>query len=882
MNKILLIDGNSILNRAFYAIPLLSNREGMYTNAIYGFMNILMKLLEEEKTDCIGVAFDLKKPTFRHEHYSEYKGTRKAMPEELGMQMPVIKELLTKMNISIFELEGYEADDILGTLAIRHEKLGDEVCLVSGDRDMLQVATDKIKIRIPKTIKGKTEIEDYYEKDVFDKYKVTPKEFIDVKALMGDASDNIPGVPGIGEKTAIKLISEYKSVENILESLDELKPKGVAEKIKENKEMAVMSKFLATICLDVPIKNDVCKASKLINEDSLNMLKTLEFRSIIEKLSKTQPEMLNKKEDSNSKAEFIETANDFDNIVVVIKRQKKFAFKIIEEENKIFGIAICFGEDKCYLIKPNEQIISTLNEILEDSNILKIGHNLKKDIKVLKKHGLGKVNNFEDLMIIHYVINPTREKYDYNDIASEFLSEYVDSREEMLGKGKAKQSIFNTDIEVISKYICDYMTTLIRASKVIQERINEGSFRKLLDDIEYPLIRVLADMESVGIKVNSEYLKEYSNKINKMVDNLEQRIYECADTKFNINSPKQLGEVLFEKLKLTSTKKTKTGYSTNSEVLEKLKDKHEIISDIIEYRHMTKLKSTYADGLVNYIDEADGKIHTTFNQTVTATGRLSSTEPNLQNIPIRLEIGKEIRKIFVPISDEYIFMDADYSQIELRLLAHISGDETLINAYKEGQDIHRLTASQVLGIPFDEVTKEQRSNAKAVNFGIVYGISAFSLSQDIGVTPKEAEKYIKNYFEKYPKVKVYLDEVVTKAKETGYVETMFGRKREIPELKASNFMQRSFGERIAMNTPLQGTAADIIKIAMIKIHSELEMKNMKSRILLQVHDELLVEAYKNELDEVKEIVKSNMEGAAELLVPLEVDINVGGNWLEVH
>ncbi|OGO84454.1 MAG: DNA polymerase I [Clostridiales bacterium GWD2_32_59] len=889
MSKVLIIDGNSILNRAFYAIPLLTNSEGLYTNAIYGFMNILLKLLDEDKPEFIGVAFDLKAPTFRHKHYSEYKGTRKTMPDELRMQMSVIKELLCKMNISIFELEGYEADDILGTLAKRYEKNGIDVSIVSGDRDMLQIATDTIKIRIPKTIKGKTEIEDYFAKDVFTKYQVTPTQFIDVKALMGDSSDNIPGVPGIGEKTATKLISEYKSIENVILKLDEITPKGVAEKIRKNIELATMSKFLATICLDVPVTTDVSKISDLLNDDSMDMLKRLEFRSVIEKLAKGKLQVVGeiKKDEKTSAVTLIDTEATFEKLISKLQKQKQFAFKILEENGQILGIAACFKADECYLVKQNnnfsiELMFTKFNRLLEDDSVIKIGHDIKKDMKILKNYGLSQINNFEDLMVAHYLLNPTREKYDYNDIASEFLKEYLDSPEEIFGKGKSKKGILEVDEVTLNKYIGDYMITLIRAIDTIKEKTGKGIQKELLYNIEYPLIEVLADMEYVGIKVNREYLSEYSNKINKIVEKLETAIYKYAGIEFNINSPKQLGEVLFERLNLPTAKKNKTGYSTGVEVLLKLKSQHEIVKDILEYRHIMKLKTTYADGLVDYIDKDTNKIHTSFNQTVTATGRLSSTEPNLQNIPIRLEIGKEIRKIFVPSSEKYVFIDADYSQIELRLLAHVSKDETLINAYKNGQDIHRLTASQVLGIPFDEVTKEQRSSAKAVNFGIVYGISAFSLSQDINVSPKEAEKYIKGYFEKYPRVKEYLKDVVKKAKEDGYVETIFGRRREIPELNASNFMQRAFGERIAMNTPLQGTAADIIKIAMIKVYQEMKTKKMKSKLLLQVHDELLVEAYKTEIEEVKDIIKRNMEDAATLLIPLEVDINIGENWFEAH
>ncbi len=904
MSKVLLIDGNSIMNRTFYAIPLLTNAKGEYTNAIYGFLNILLKLLDEEAPTHIGVAFDLKKPTFRHEHYAEYKGNRKSMPDELRAQMPIIKELLQKMNISIFEKEGYEADDILGTLAKRYEKEGMSVSLVSGDRDMLQIATDNIKIRIPKTSKGKTEIEDYFAKDVVEKYQVTPQEFIDVKALMGDASDNIPGVPGIGEKTAIKVISEYKSVENALENIETLTPKGAAEKIANNKEQAIMSKYLATICLEVPIEEQILEKPELFNDESYEMLKGLEFRSIIEKLAKEKlPKVTGEVQKICHSVQEITDVNRLSDIVKELKNVGSIVFKIFEDSGKqkqqlsllneennnssnVWGIGLAYGTEnfiiKCSNNLSFETIIKSLKSVLENDKIVKVSHDIKKDIKAIKKISDIEINKFEDLMVAHYVLNPTKEKYDYNDISSEFMGEYVSSSEEVFGKGKDKKNITGLSKEEQENYIGTCLCVMTSAREIINKRIKDNELEKVLYEIEYPLIKVLADMEYAGIKVNIEYLKEYTNKINKTINHLESEIYAQAGEKFNISSPKQLGEILFEKLKLPVIKKTKTGYSTDVEVLEKLSKHHEVVEFIMEYRHLIKLKTTYADGLADYINASTGKIYTTFNQTVAATGRLSSTDPNLQNIPIKLDIGREIRKIFVPSSSDYVFMDADYSQIELRVLAGISGDETLTNAYKQGQDIHKLTASQVFGVPFDEVTNEQRSNAKAVNFGIVYGIGAFSLSQDIGVSPKEAERYINNYLDKYPKIREYMKSSIDAAKEKGYSETLFGRKREIPELRASNFMQRAFGERVAMNTPIQGTAADIIKIAMIKLHKELKDKNMKSRIILQVHDELLVEAYRPEYEEVKAMIKYNMEHAVKLDVPMEVDVNTGENWLEAH
>lgn len=880
MDKILLIDGNSILNRAYYAIPYLTNKNGVHTNAVYGFLNMFFKFINEENTDYVGVAFDLKKPTFRHKFFSEYKGTRSKTPSELISQITLMKELLIAMGVSIFEKEGYEADDILGTLANKYENKGNDVTIITGDRDLLQLATEKIQVRIPKTSKGKTTIENYYKKEVIDKYEVTPKEFIDVKALMGDSSDNIPGVPGIGEKTAIKLIKEYKSLENLLENLDIVKPQGVKTKLINNIDSAKMSKYLATIIIDVPIENEVKQVKSYINEDSYKMLKELELKTIIEKYSKkdinsTSCELIN--------VNVVEIDNsNYDQFIKKLNEVSKFAIKLFYEEDELIGVGISIDKEIVYYVSRQiEKLFIDIKKIMESETIKKVVHGLKYEIKYYKKFNID-INNYDDLKVMYYAIDPNKNSYMFSEIAYNFLDLSIPSYEDIFGKGKNKKNLKTLNKEEFNKYIYSSLNIMYIAQEKMKDKALEFNVYELLLNIEYPLIKVLADMESVGIKIDREYLKEYRKRLDERVFKLESEIYIIAGRQFNINSPKQLGIVLFEELKLPVIKKTKTGYSTNADVLEKLIPYSDIISKIIDYRHLNKLKTTYSDGLVNYIDNETDKIYTTFKQTITATGRLSSTNPNLQNIPIKLEYGRELRKIFIPESEEYIFLDADYSQIELRILAHMSNDKNMISGYNEGADIHRFTASQVFNIPYSEVTKEQRSAAKAVNFGIVYGISSYSLSQDINVTKKEADGYIEAYFEKYSNVKKYLEKLVVEAKEKGYVTTLFGRRRDIPEIKASNFIQRSFGERIAMNTPIQGTGADIIKMAMIKVYNKFKEENMKSKILLQVHDELLIQVYKTEEEKVRTILNEMMQNVVSLKVPLVIDVNKGENWLEAH
>lgn len=881
--KIMLIDGNSIVNRAFYGVPLLSNSKGQYTNAIYGFFNILFKMTDDEKPEYIGVAFDLKAPTFRHKKFEDYKGTRKAMPEELASQMPVLKELLKLLNIKQYSLEGYEADDILGTLSKQAEEKGYETVVVSGDRDLLQLASESLKIKIPKTIKGKTEVEDYYAKDVVEKYGVTPTEFIEVKALMGDSSDNIPGVPSIGEKTAIKIIQQFKTVDEAIKNADAVKPAKASNNLKEYEEQARLSRFLVEIDRNAPVELDLNHMPILggkISGEAYEYIKNLDFKSLLNRFTTEESTVEKITEESNSEYFYIDNAEDCEKFVYE-SFSKKSAYVIIEEDNKIEGISI-FADGKGCFIESNEnftseEIVKVLEKYFGDESIEKIGHNIKNDMKLLRPVEL-KGASF-DTQIAAYILNSTEDTYNFDDIARDYLSLTIKSEEEVLGKGKKRVSIRTLDKNKRIDYAVKQAEVMFNAKDIMLEKIKENNQEKLFFEIEMPLINVLADMEKYGIKADRDGLIFYGSALSGQIDAMVEEIYALCGERFNINSPKQLGTVLFEKMGLKGGKKTKTGYSTSAEVLEKLKYDSPAIEKILLYRQLAKLKSTYADGLLNVLDNKTGRIYSTFNQTITATGRISSTEPNLQNIPVRIELGRELRKVFIP-EDGYVFLDADYSQIELRVLAHMADDENLINAFKNGQDIHRLTASQVLNIPFDEVTPEQRRQAKAVNFGIIYGIGAFSLSQDLGITRKEAEIYIENYFAKYPNVKKYMDETIKKAKENGYVSTIFGRRRNMPELNSTNFNMRAFGERVAMNMPIQGTAADIIKIAMIKVNNALKENNLKSKLILQVHDELIIETLKEEKEKVSHILKENMENAVSLKVPMVADVKCAKNWYE--
>ncbi len=828
----------------------------------------MIKILEEEKPEYLTVAFDVHAPTFRHEMYAEYKGTRKPMLEELRQQVPVIKEVLKAMGVKIIEQAGLEADDLLGTISKRCENEGMDVAVISGDRDLLQLATEKVKIRIPKTKQGKTEIEDYYAADVKTRYEVTPKEFIDLKALMGDASDNIPGVPSVGEKTATKIIAEYGSIENAYEHVNEIKPPRAAKALEEHYDLAQLSKVLATINVDADIAYDLEEAhlGNLYTEEAYIYFQRLQFKNLLARFEVAGP--VNKIEDNFKK---IITKKEADAIFAKAKNEQCVGisfYKDIQNVLPLFalqagldGVGICFGDEDIYVLSTEgniseDYLLDSMKELSTYVRYLSIC-GVKDALEYLD--GIKEETCF-DAIVAAYLLNPLKNDYDFMDIAREQLDILVDDKAEDIQK-------------------CFYEAYTAYASQPkLLDKLKETQMDKLFFDIEMPLVFTLYQMEQNGVKVEADALKVYGEQLGSRIVELEKDIYALAGEEFNINSPKQLGVILFEKLQLPHGKKTKTGYSTSAEVLDKLAPDHPIVSQILEYRQLAKLKSTYADGLANYIQD-DGRIHGKFNQTITATGRISSTEPNLQNIPVRMELGRLIRKVFVP-ENGYVFVDADYSQIELRILAHCSGDEHLISAYKEAKDIHRMTASQVFHIPFDEVTDLQRRNAKAVNFGIVYGISSFGLSQDLSITRKEAEQYINNYFNTYPGIKKFLDDSVATGKEKGYVTTLFGRRRPIPELSSGNFMQRAFGERVAMNSPIQGAAADIMKIAMIRVQKRLTEANMKSRLVLQVHDELLIEAYEPEVEQVKEILGYEMEHAAELLVPLDIEMHTGENWYE--
>ncbi len=877
MEKLMLIDGHSIMNRAFYAIPLLTNKDGQHTNAIYGFLNILFKLIEEEQPTYIGVSFDLPKPTFRHLKYSDYKGNRKKSPDELRTQIPLIKEVLKAMNVIIYEKEGYEADDVLATIAKKAEAMGISPVIVSGDRDLLQIATENIKIKIPKTKAGKTETEDYFEKDVIEKYGVTPTEFIEVKALMGDTSDNVPGVPSVGEKTAIKIINEYKTVETAIENAENIKPKKAGENLLQYKEQAMLSKYLVTIDTNVPIDFINVKTEDIFNESFFNECQKYELKSILAKFKETP-----KKED-DVKFNLIDNIEEAKAYFDTLKKDEEIAYKMIYDNDIFAGVGFTTKEDNGTFIKvydciDEDEFLNIYKPFFEE-NYKKITLDGKTDIVFLTKKGISLNNLTFDVMIGAYILNPSKNKYDYNHIAEEFLSLEYDEKDDILGTRKSKKFIYDIEEDLWFKYCARHSYVAYKAKEIISKKIEENDQQNLFYNIEMPLIEVLASMELYGIKVCKEELIEYQQELDKEIEELTKEIHLIAGEEFNINSSKQLGEILFDKFNLKGGKKTTRGWSTSADVLEKLYDKHEIIPKILVYRTYAKLKSTYADGLLNVLDEKTSRIYSSFNQTATATGRLSSTEPNLQNIPIKIELGHKVRKVFKP-EEGYIFVDADYSQIELRVLAHLSQDEHLIQAFNEGQDIHKMTASKIFKKPLDEVTTFERGAAKAINFGLIYGKQAFSLSQDLGITKAKAEEYINDYFDKYPSIKEFLDNTVKQTKETGYTKTYFGRIRYVPEINSSNFLQRGIGERIAMNTPIQGTAADIIKIAMIKVYNRIKKENLKSRLILQVHDELLIETYKEEKEIIKNILKDEMENAIQFSVKMLIDINEGENWYD--
>ena len=891
MSKIVAIDGNSIMNRAFYGIMnsrLLVTTDGIYTNAIYGFLSILLKLINDERPEYICVAFDLKAPTFRHKQYEGYKATRKGMPDELRMQMPLIKDVLKAMNIKIFEIEGYEADDILGTIASYGEENNMEVLLLTGDRDYLQLASDKVTVRIPTTKQGNTETTDYTPEIIKEKFGIEPKQFIQIKGLMGDTSDNIPGVPGVGEKTAFSLITKYNNLDDIyaaLEAGQELE--GVKGKLKEkletNKDLAFMSRDLGTIFREVPLAFSLedIEFGKYNNDELYNLFVRLQFKNYIDKLNLQAPA-----ESSEVKEEL------FDDSDIIIKDLKEFFVDVqnsISKKNNTDNeekdcIEIAYFYDDYFTVFYNNITYSSKNleiedlkKIFENENLIKIGYDEKQDYLKLKRKGINPVNMSFDLTIASYVLNPAKDSYKLNDIILEELGIVVEDKKE-----NEQISFLSLDNNADTKEReAKYSRYIYYCKEKLEAKLKQREEYKLFAEIEMPLLKVLAEMEYTGVLVDKEMLQVYSKELNKNVEELNDEIMELAGEEFNVNSPKQLGKILFEKLNLTVIKETKNGYSTDADVLERLKEEHPIVEKILEYRTLNKLKATYVDGLLPLINQETKRIHAKFNQTVTATGRISCTDPNLQNIPIRTDLGKQLRKVFVAPEGSK-FIDADYSQIELRILSHISGDKNMIDAFNNEQDIHAITASQVFDVPLEEVTKQMRSEAKAVNFGIVYGISDFGLGANIGISRKKAKVYIEKYFEKYPGIKQFMTDTVESCKEKGYVETLWGRRRYVPEIKSNNFNVRQFGERVAMNAPIQGTAADVIKIAMINIQKSLEKNNMKSKLILQVHDELVIEAPDEELEKAKEILVNEMENVIKLSIPLKVEAEVGKDWYEAH
>jgi DNA polymerase-1 len=874
MNKLLLIDGNSIMNRAFYGIPDMTTNDGRHTNAIYGFLNIILKIIEEEQATHICVAFDLKKKTFRHEMYEAYKGTRKGMPEELHEQMPRIKEILHAMHIRIVEQEGFEADDLIGTLSKKGEREGFAVTILSGDRDLLQLATDTVLVRIPKTKHGKTEVEDYYAKNVQETYGVTPMIFIDMKGLMGDTSDNIPGVPGIGEKTAAKLLAEYGDLDGVYAAVDSMKASKMKQNLIENKDLAYLSKTLATIKLDCPIPFEFSEAAyhDPFNAEAYTLFEDLELKSFYKRF------LVEKKEELTFETILIDEIDSYNALLGKLQKAKEVSFAWITQDHEALGVAVCMDLEHVYLIR----FMMFITEAMVADNLLALRRDYQVQLACMHVKRLLPFLDFHeedavfDAGLAAYLLQPNQSEYEYDTLAKVYLDLTLPSEKEVLGKEKL--GYFSFEDAKLQKWMAYQAIVPYKVTAVLREKLKQTGMETLYDEMELPCLYALFEMEKNGIRVDGEALHQYGEKLRTRIEELTSEIHAMAGEEFNINSTKKLGEILFEKLGLKNGKKTKTGYSTSAEVLEKLTNAHPIIPKILEYRQLTKLNSTYAEGLAGYI-RADGRIHGKFHQTVTVTGRISSADPNLQNIPTRMPLGREIRKVFIP-EEGSVFVDADYSQIELRVLAHMSGDAALIAAYQADEDIHAITASQVFDVPLDQVDSTLRRKAKAVNFGIVYGISSFGLGQDLDISRKEAEGYIEKYFATYGKVKEFLDRTVEDAKKNGYTVTMFGRRRPIPELASSNFMTRSFGERAAMNAPVQGTAADIIKIAMVRVNRRLKEEHLQSRLVLQIHDELIIETKKEELETVQKLLVDEMTHAAELSVPLLVDANVGNSWYD--
>lgn len=877
--RLIIIDGNSIINRAFYALPDMSNSEGLKTNAIFGFVRMMFKIIEDYQPTHMSVAFDKKAPTFRHKQYADYKAGRKKMPDELAQQLQPLKDLLDKFNINRLELEGYEADDLIGTVARLGEENDFKVYIVTGDKDAIQLASHKTTTLITK--KGVGEVEEYNYDSVLERYEMTPTQFIDLKGLMGDKSDNIPGVPGVGEKTGIKLLKQYSTIENLIEHTDELKG-SIKKKIEENKELALMSKELATIITNVPIevKLEDLEYGDYNKDDVVEKFKEFGFTSLITKLLDIEGGETTIKEEIDLKIEHLDNVEDF---IKKAEENKKVIIDVIGKEGNILDKRVLYvflsldGNEIYYV---NEDELPQIKTLLSNPEIKKHGYDLKEDYILLKPYEI-ELNYMDfDITIAEYLIDSkSSTSYECSAIAMKYLTRKIKSKEDLLGKGAKAKKFDEIEFDELSAYIGDILNTVNGVYPKMEENLKETEMDGLFYHVEMPLVEVLGSMEYIGMKVDKDQLNELKEKFTTIINELENEIFELAGEPFNINSPKQLGVVLFEKLGLPVIKKTKTGYSTNAEVLEKLRDKHEIIDKITEYRQIVKLNSTYVEGLLKIINPKTGRIHSSFNQTITTTGRISSTEPNMQNIPVKTEMGRDIRKVFVA-DDNCKLVDADYSQVELRVLAHMSGDENMIDAFKHGEDIHSKTASQIFDVDIKDVTSKQRIEAKAINFGIIYGKTDFGLSQDLNIPVATAKAYIDSYFNKYPKIKEFMDEAVESATETGYATTILNRRRYIPEIKASNFIVRNQGKRFAMNAPIQGSAADIIKVAMVNVYNKLKENNMKSRLILQVHDELIVEAVDEELEMAEKIVREEMENAQSMDVKLDVDLNTGDSWYE--
>ena len=877
--RLIIIDGNSIINRAFYALPDMSNSEGLKTNAIFGFVRMMFKIIEDYQPTHMSVAFDKKAPTFRHKQYADYKAGRKKMPDELAQQLQPLKDLLDKFNINRLELEGYEADDLIGTVARLGEENDFKVYIVTGDKDAIQLASHKTTTLITK--KGVGEVEEYDYDSVLERYEMTPTQFIDLKGLMGDKSDNIPGVPGVGEKTGIKLLKQYSTIENLIEHTDELKG-SIKKKIEENKDLALMSKELATIITNVPIevKLEDLEYGDYNKDDVVEKFKEFGFTSLITKLLDIEGGETTIKEEIDLKIEHLDNVEDF---IKKAEENKKVIIDVIGKEGNILDKRVLYvflsldGNEIYYV---NEDELPQIKTLLSNPEIKKHGYDLKEDYILLKPYEI-ELNSMDfDITIAEYLIDSkSSTSYECSAIAMKYLTRKIKSKEDLLGKGAKAKKFDEIEFDELSAYIGDILNTVNGVYPKMEEKLKETEMDGLFYHVEMPLVEVLGSMEYIGMKVDKDQLNELKEKFTTIINELENEIFELAGEPFNINSPKQLGVVLFEKLGLPVIKKTKKGYSTNAEVLEKLRDKHEIIDKITEYRQIVKLNSTYVEGLLKIINPKTGRIHSSFNQTITTTGRISSTEPNMQNIPVKTEMGRDIRKVFV--ADENCkLVDADYSQVELRVLAHMSGDENMIDAFKHGEDIHSKTASQIFDVDIKDVTSKQRIEAKAINFGIIYGKTDFGLSQDLNIPVATAKAYIDSYFNKYPKIKEFMDEAVESATETGYATTILNRRRYIPEIKASNFIVRNQGKRFAMNAPIQGSAADIIKVAMVNVYNKLKENNMKSRLILQVHDELIVEAVYEELEMAEKIVREEMENAQSMDVKLDVDLNTGDSWYE--